>query len=119
VDFVAAEAEVCGGSNVVGLNLTSAMSCHLATVLRRHLTESQRAMAAAKLANLDRGNPAFKSANLQNSEPSLPTFEPEAPKAVPVSQSEAGRIGGKSRVEATANLQLLAFIRTADRRPSR
>lgn len=48
---------------------------------RRHLTESQRAMAAAKLANITR--------------------------------ADAGRIGGKSRVEATANLQLLDEPREA------
>ena len=39
---------------------------------RRHLTESQRAVVAGKLANMKRGNPDFSnSANLQNSEPSV------------------------------------------------
>lgn len=33
---------------------------------RRHLNESQRAMIAAKIANLHVGNPSFNSANLPN-----------------------------------------------------
>lgn len=53
---------------VLGLNLT-----------RRHLTDSQRAMVAAKIANLGRGE--SKSANL----PISPVTQPEAAKAMHVS----------------------------------
>lgn len=79
--------------------------CDFATVLRRHLTESQRAMAAAKLANIAHGGNrrVEQVANLQLETPSLPTFEPEAPKAAPVSQSEAARLLNVSpRTVATA-----------------
>lgn len=58
---------------------------------RRHLTESQRAMAAAKLANMPAHRPA-KSANLPTSALSLPSFEQPAPKPAPVSQAEAARM---------------------------
>lgn len=37
-------------------------------VARRHLDESQRAMAAAKISNLGRGRPSDNSANLRNNE---------------------------------------------------
>lgn len=72
---------------------------------RRHLTESQRAMAASKLANMPQGyrRDVEHSANLQKVAPSLPTFEPEFPKAAPVSQSEAARLLNVSpRTVATA-----------------
>ena len=47
---------------------------------RRHLTESQRAMAAAKLANMTVGQPEKNSANLQN------TSRAEAAKLLNVSE---------------------------------
>lgn len=53
---------------VVSLNLT-----------RRHLDTSQRALVAAKLANMDRGNPNFNNANTENS-------------VIAVSQNEAAKL---------------------------
>ena len=74
---------------------------------RRHLTESQRAMAAAKLANLANGQRADRvsasSANLHSCEPSLPAFEPAPSRAAPVSQGEAAKLLNVSqRTVATA-----------------
>lgn len=89
---------------------------------RRHLTESQRAMAAAKLANLAHGGNrrVEQVANLQLEAPSLPTFEPEAPKAAPVSQSEAARLLNVSprtvatakKVQDTAPQEVVAAVQT-------
>jgi phage N-6-adenine-methyltransferase len=86
---------------------------------RRHLTESQRAMAAAKLANMPAHRPV-KSANLPTSEPVLPTFEPEAPKPAPVPQAEAARLLNVSerslrtakKVQDTAPQEVVAAVQT-------
>lgn len=60
---------------VISLNLT-----------RRHLSESQRGMVAAKLANMRVGNPEFNSANLQNSEAPAPVSQAEAATMLNVSE---------------------------------
>jgi len=63
---------------------------------RRHLTESQRAMAAAKLANMPAHRP-IKSANLQT------FFDDEPSKPVPMAQGEAAKLLNVSpRTVATA-----------------
>ena len=69
---------------------------------RRHLTESQRAMAAAKLANMPAHRPV-KSANLHTYDPILPSFAPAPAKSAPVSQGEAAKLLNVSqRTVATA-----------------
>jgi hypothetical protein len=48
---------------------------------------------AQKLANMDRGNPTFKTANLRDSEPSLPLpVQATAQPRPQVSQSDAARL---------------------------
>ena len=56
---------------------------------RRHLTESQRAMAASKLANLAHGQRADQRAARPEN---LPIFPEEKTKPAPVSQSEAAKL---------------------------
>lgn len=65
---------------VISLNLT-----------RRHLSESQRASVAAKLANLGQGRPADKGANL----PLLPA-EPEAPAVTVAAAAEMLNVSERS-----------------------
>jgi phage N-6-adenine-methyltransferase len=87
---------------------------------RRHLTESQRAMAAAKLANLAHGGNrrVEQAANLPLESPSLPTFEPDAPKPAPVPQAEAARLLNVSerslrtakKVQDTAPQEVVAAV---------
>lgn len=89
---------------------------------RRHLTESQRAMAAAKLANLAHGGNrrVEQAANLPLESPSLPTFEPDAPKPAPVPQAEAARLLNVSerslrtakKVQDTAPQEVVAAVQT-------
>ena len=61
---------------------------------RRHLTESQRAMAASKLARMPQGyrRDVSPSANLQKVAPSLPELGPASHTPAPMSQSEAANL---------------------------
>lgn len=84
-----------------------------ANLARRHLNESQRANAAAKIANLGQGRPADKPANLP-----LLTSEPEAV-AAPVTQAEAARMMNVSErmVRAAKHVQETApseIVRAVD-----
>lgn len=84
---------------------------------RRHLTESQRAMAAAKLANMPAHRPV-KSANLQTSEPFLLNPEPAASAPVLTSQSDAARmlnvsprsVANAKKVQETAAPELIQAV---------
>lgn len=68
---------------------------------RRHLSESQRASVAAKLANMPRGNPDFNSANLRNSQPSL-LAETEPPTPAPMPVAEAAKLLNVSERSVTS-----------------
>jgi hypothetical protein len=71
---------------------------------RNHYTESQRAMVAAGLANMTRGNPAFsKSANLPNRQDQEPVSQAQAAKMFDVSERSV-RTAKKVLDEAPAKI---------------
>lgn len=75
---------------------------------RRHLTESQRAMVAAKLANMPHGGAQYRSANLQNGAGSEAQGKASANlQTPPVSQSDAAKLLSVSTrtVAAAAKVQ--------------
>lgn len=60
---------------------------------RRHLTESQRASIAARVANMPRGGAMYRTANLQtDDEPQLPLSEQAKAKAPLTSAADAARM---------------------------
>ena len=74
---------------------------------RRHLSESQRAMVAAKLANMPVGRPAGNSANLQN----LPTSQSDAADMLNVSTRA---VAAAAKVQREAQEPIVAAVERGD-----